>query len=136
MQCNRSMQRTSCRRAQRRVADSRLMPLSTHTSPASVSGISDFRHAEPEISHFPYRTHTGPTQPVPIRQLHHKKLPWSPIPTIPPLSFCMRATYCLDTVFHAAIYFSMHMVKQPSSLRLSDRPGVGTHFSKQCSLSF
>jgi hypothetical protein len=44
--------------------------------------------------------------------------------------------YCLLTVFHAAMYFSMHCVKQVVSPLESEEPGLGTHFSKQCSLTF
>jgi hypothetical protein len=44
--------------------------------------------------------------------------------------------YCLDTVFHAAIYFSMHCVKHVVSPLDNEEPGLGTHFSKQCSLTF
>ncbi len=34
------------------------------------------------------------------------------------------------------MYFSIHCVKHVSSPLDSDDPGFGTHFSKQCSLSF
>lgn len=52
------------------------------------------------------------------------------------LSRCIRATYCLDTVFHELMYFSMHAVKQPSSPLEREVPGLGTQRSKQCSFSF
>jgi hypothetical protein len=44
--------------------------------------------------------------------------------------------YCRLTVFHVAMYFSMHEVKQVVSPLESDEPGLGTHFSKQCWLTF
>jgi hypothetical protein len=52
------------------------------------------------------------------------------------LSRCIRATYCLLTVFHALMYFSMQLLKQPSSPLDRLVPGLGTQRSKQCSLSF
>lgn len=52
------------------------------------------------------------------------------------LSLCIRATYCLLTVFQALMYFSMHDLKQPSSALESEVPGLGTQRSKQCSFSF
>lgn len=52
------------------------------------------------------------------------------------LSRCIRATYCLLTVFQALMYFSMQLLKQPSSPLDSEAPGLGTQRSKQCSLSF
>lgn len=54
-----------------------------------------------------------------------------PLPAPPPAVFCIRPMYCLLTVFHAAIYFSMHVVKHFSSLDDNELPGVGMHFSKQ-----
>lgn len=51
-------------------------------------------------------------------------------------SFCIRATYCFETVFQACMYFSMHVVKQVSSPLEREVPGLGTQRSKQCSLSF
>ena len=48
----------------------------------------------------------------------------------------IRLMYCLLTTFQVAIYFSMHAVKQPSSLFDNDVPGEGMHFSKQCSFTF
>lgn len=44
--------------------------------------------------------------------------------------------YCLLTVFQAAIYFSIQFVKHAVSPLDNDDPGLGTHFSKQCSLTF
>jgi len=44
--------------------------------------------------------------------------------------------YCLLTVFHAAIYFSMQLVMQDSSVFDRLDPGFGTQRSKQCSLIF
>jgi hypothetical protein len=52
------------------------------------------------------------------------------------LSRCIRATYCLLTVFQALMYFSMQLLKQPSSPLDRLVPGLGTQRSKQCSLSF
>ena len=52
------------------------------------------------------------------------------------LSLCIRATYCLLTVFQALMYFSMHDLKQPSSPLESEVPGLGTQRSKQCSFNF
>lgn len=54
-----------------------------------------------------------------------------PLPIPPPAVFCIRPIYCLLTVFHAAMYFSMHVVKHFSSLDDSEEPGMGMHFSKQ-----
>ena len=34
------------------------------------------------------------------------------------------------------MYFSIHWVKQVVSLLDNEEPGLGTHFSKQCSLTF
>lgn len=63
---------------------------------------------------------------------HIPKSPISPpLPAPPPAVFCIRPIYCLLTVFHAAIYFSIHVVKHFSSLDDSEVPGVGMHFSKQ-----
>ena len=39
--------------------------------------------------------------------------------------------YFLLTVFHAVIYFSMHVVKHFSSLDDNELPGDGMHLSKQ-----
>ena len=39
--------------------------------------------------------------------------------------------YFLLTVFHAAIYFSIHVVKHFSSLDDNELPGDGMHLSKQ-----
>jgi hypothetical protein len=44
--------------------------------------------------------------------------------------------YCLLTVFHVAMYFSMHDVKHAVSPLDNEDPGFGTHLSKQCSLTF
>lgn len=57
---------------------------------------------------------------------------------LPPASelLCTRAMYCLLTVFHVSMYFSMHCVKQPSSFLESEEPGLGTHLSKQWLLTF
>jgi hypothetical protein len=57
-------------------------------------------------------------------------------PELPWLSFCILATYCFDTVFHAPMYFSMQFVKHFSSPEESEVPGFGTQRSKQCSFSF
>lgn len=51
-------------------------------------------------------------------------------------SCCILAMYCLLTVFQALMYFSMHWVKQVDSPLDREDPGLGTHFSKQCSLTF
>src|SRR6266487_2573942 len=60
-----------------------------------------------------------------------------PLPAAPlPCSCCILVIYCLLTVFHAAMYFSIHWVKQVVSLLDNEEPGLGTHFSKQCSLTF
>lgn len=44
--------------------------------------------------------------------------------------------YCLLTTFHVDMYFSIQAVKHPSSLFDNDVPGIGMHFSKQCSFTF
>lgn len=44
--------------------------------------------------------------------------------------------YAWFTWFHAAMYFSMQVLVQLSSLLDRDLPGFGTHFSKQFSWSF
>lgn len=51
-------------------------------------------------------------------------------------SLCIRPTYCLLTMFHAAMYFSIHALIQPCSFVDNDDPGEGMHFSKQFSLTF
>lgn len=53
-----------------------------------------------------------------------------------PCAFCIRLIYCLETVFHVAMYFSMHCVKHVSSFFESELPGDGMHLSKQCMFSF
>ena len=54
-----------------------------------------------------------------------------PDPISPAVFFCIRPIYCLLTVFHAAMYFSIHVVKHFPSRDDSEEPGVGMHFSKQ-----
>lgn len=63
-------------------------------------------------------------------------LAYSHCPFLSPCDFCNRVIYCLETVFHISIYFSVHCVKHVSSLLLRPVPGEGMHFSKQCMLSF
>jgi hypothetical protein len=53
-----------------------------------------------------------------------------------PDSCLMRLMYAALTWFHAAMYFSMQVLVQLSSLLDRDLPGFGTHFSKQFSWSF
>lgn len=53
-----------------------------------------------------------------------------------PCSFCNRCTYCLDTVFQAAMYFSMQDEKQVCSPLEREDEGFGTQRSKQCSFIF
>jgi len=48
----------------------------------------------------------------------------------------MPATYCLETVFQAAMYFSMQELKHDSSPREREVEGFGTQRSKQCSFTF
>lgn len=66
--------------------------------------------------------------------------PHSPPPIKPPPAFrcssCILWMYCLLTVFHAAMYFSIQLVKQLSSPFERFPPGFGTQRSKQCSLIF
>lgn len=53
-----------------------------------------------------------------------------------PCSFCNRCTYCLETVFQADMYFSMHDEKQVCSPLEREDEGFGTQRSKQCSFTF
>ncbi len=52
------------------------------------------------------------------------------------LSCCILETYCLLTVFQAAMYLSMHCERQVCSPLLKVLPGFGMHLAKQCSLIF
>jgi hypothetical protein len=56
--------------------------------------------------------------------------------TAPPwaLSRCILPTYCLLTVFHALMYFSMHALMQLSSPLERDAAGLGMQRSKQYDL--
>ena len=69
-----------------------------------------------------------------------RQLPYIPNPSIPepppPALFCTLEMYCRLTVFHVAIYFSIHAFRQLSSFDDSELPGEGMHLSKQCELSF
>jgi hypothetical protein len=62
----------------------------------------------------------------------------SPVPYIPPAPapLCKCPKYCLLVVFHAAMYFSMQLVKLVCSADEMDEPGLGIARSKQCSLTF
>merc|ERR1712093_956531 len=51
-------------------------------------------------------------------------------------SCCILLMYCLLTVFQTAIYLSMHCVTHAPSPLDNEAPGLGTHFSKQCSFTF
>ena len=68
-----------------------------------------------------------PSPPAFSPPFHIPKPPISP----PSAVFCIRAMYCRLTVFHAAIYFSIHVVKHFCSLDDNELPGDGMHLSKQ-----
>lgn len=73
-----------------------------------------------------------PRHPKTSPRFHIPNSPISPPPPFPPPAvLCIRSIYCLLTVFHATIYFSMHVVKHFSSLDDNEEPGVGMHLSKQ-----
>jgi hypothetical protein len=62
----------------------------------------------------------------------------TPDPYMPPAPapLCKCPKYCLLVVFHAAMYFSMQLLKLVDSADEMDEPGLGIARSKQCSLTF
>jgi hypothetical protein len=71
---------------------------------------------------------------IPDTALFPQKTPPPPGPLL--CSCCILPTYCLLTVFHAAIYFSMHREMHVVSPLANEVPGLVTHLSKQCSFTF
>lgn len=104
------------------------------------------RRITPSCATFYIIQPTSPPLP-PIHYLRHHYHPTQaphtpnpssapPPPPICPAVFCICEIYVLLTVFHMAIYFSIHDDRQLSSRFEREVPGEGMHFSKQWPLSF